>query len=468
MVLLFDGFDEADPQGGSDVVFNTAMQLLHQQLIKLPDTVRFIITTRPDGSGNNILAALQLTFPGLLKVQPSMLHAPAVSSTDGPGSLLAPASIDMSGATVSEGGKAPAGPALGVGDPADLTRTASMRVGAGGGVRAERVMLVTTLRDEVFPSLGLRAPSHPAHEAEDQAATLDTLYTCYSDIWDARTTSYSPQQAGQVRELLSVLLAAQEPLAMALLQRMGLAECVSLLPGYGVLFFESEHHLYMLHKSLADWLDQKQNSLNAHAVNVETGHTILARHLSLAAKGIGSMPGAYALKHLVRHLLLSDVHDEQDLQWTTATLDAVLGNFGFLEAVMRAGHGLLLVLDLTRNKLPSRFAKQVAQWLRALVSATQGVPADMAQRAKAEDRLGLLAAAAAKYEVDHAVWQAQQDFRTAPDRARTEAKHIEADALTRLAHAKQQQKELEGKPPGDESRTYNWPSHVAHLQVRGL
>ena len=49
-------------------------------------------------------------------------------------------------------------------------------------------------------------------------------------------------------------MAAQEPLSHSLLQQMGLADHLSALPGWGVLFYLANHHVYLLHKSLSDWL----------------------------------------------------------------------------------------------------------------------------------------------------------------------------------------------------------------------
>ena len=47
-----------------------------------------------------------------------------------------------------------------------------------------------------------------------------------------------------------VLMAAQEPLSHSTLQQMGVSSHLTSLPGWGCLFFEADHHVYMLHKSL--------------------------------------------------------------------------------------------------------------------------------------------------------------------------------------------------------------------------
>lgn len=41
---------------------------------------------------------------------------------------------------------------------------------------------------------------------------------------------------------------------MSLLHDMDLGPGLGLLPGWGVLFYERSHHMYVFHKSLPDWL----------------------------------------------------------------------------------------------------------------------------------------------------------------------------------------------------------------------
>ena len=45
-------------------------------------------------------------------------------------------------------------------------------------------------------------------------------------------------------------MAAQEPLSYSMLQQMGQAAHLEHLPGWGCLFYEAGHHIYLLHKSL--------------------------------------------------------------------------------------------------------------------------------------------------------------------------------------------------------------------------
>jgi hypothetical protein len=83
----------------------------------------------------------------------------------------------------------------------------------------------------------------------------EALYDAYRELFARQRESLC--QAGRLgwestRRLLSVLLAAREPLPHMLLQRLGLYNSQEHLPGWGVLFYEAEHHVHMLHKTLVD------------------------------------------------------------------------------------------------------------------------------------------------------------------------------------------------------------------------
>lgn len=81
------------------------------------------------------------------------------------------------------------------------------------------------------------------------APGLHNLYDAYLALFERG----SPIGGHRV-ELLEVLLAAREPLTLALLQAMGLEPHLTALPGWGTLFYAAEHRVYFLHKSLSDWL----------------------------------------------------------------------------------------------------------------------------------------------------------------------------------------------------------------------
>lgn len=98
-------------------------------------------------------------------------------------------------------------------------------------------------------------------------------------------------------------MAAQEPLSHSLLQQMGLADELHSLPGWGVLFYMADHHVYLLHKSLSDWLMDEGKSGKKHVVDVKKGHQFLGLHLikvwekcGRCGRGGGGMSGK---KHVV-------------------------------------------------------------------------------------------------------------------------------------------------------------------------
>lgn len=78
-------------------------------------------------------------------------------------------------------------------------------------------------------------------------AALPQLYAAYEAVFDRAP------MIGPSAELLQVLLAAQEPLPISFLQRMGFDETVlKALPGWGTLFYEAEHHVGL--GNHYDWL----------------------------------------------------------------------------------------------------------------------------------------------------------------------------------------------------------------------
>ena len=64
-----------------------------------------------------------------------------------------------------------------------------------------------------------------------------------------------------------------------MLQQLGLSAHLESLPGWGCLFYLAEHHVYLLHKSLSDWLLDARSS-GVHAVDVGAGHRVLGKSLS--------------------------------------------------------------------------------------------------------------------------------------------------------------------------------------------
>ena len=83
-------------------------------------------------------------------------------------------------------------------------------------------------------------------------------------------------------------MAAQEPLSSSMLQQMGLASSLTSLPGWGCLFYEADHYIYLLHKSLSDWLLDVRLSY-AHAVDVAKGHLLFGLHLLKDVHKVGGV-----------------------------------------------------------------------------------------------------------------------------------------------------------------------------------
>lgn len=168
--ILIDALDESDPleqqQAGSKKIFkpvaNRAMYVFSSLLIpKLPTTVRFIFTTRPDAMGYNIEKVLRRSFDNSIQLMnPSVLRV----------------SHDQEG----------------------------------------RVM--------VFDSI-IKGCSHISFGALPARPDLDDTYRAYTMVWD------DCKPSSEIKDLLNVIVAAQEPLTMRQLATMGMDSLLEDLPG---------------------------------------------------------------------------------------------------------------------------------------------------------------------------------------------------------------------------------------------
>eukprot|EP00854_Cymbomonas_tetramitiformis_P012468 gene12468-14732_t len=268
VVIMLDALDEADPaeqylpgfRGNVKACGNKTLQLLTRQLVQLGANVRFVITARPDAVCSQIEPLLGRVF--------------ADSVT-----LLQPEAL-RSEATAEHGGQ-----------------------GTG-------VMVYHTVAKECAV-LGISW-------GKDHADLRD-VYNAYRRVFVSALTGLSPEDRGGVLALLEALLAAQEPLAESSLQRMGLAGVLPRLPGWGCLFYVAEHHVYLLHKSLSDWLLQESQAEGAvvRALEVARGHERLGAFLSRHR----TSPSAYCLKYLLFHLASSRLPDGARRQLDEALLD---------------------------------------------------------------------------------------------------------------------------------------------------
>ena len=328
VVLLLDALDEADPpeqqradydrsSGCVAPAGNKALHLVIAHLSKLPPNFRLIVTTRPDAVLGDVMSTLSRTFGGsLCRVSPHELRLD---------SKMAQSQL---GRGEGDGG--------GGAEAASVVAAAEEEGAESAGATVEHNLVYDTVAAEC--GLGGAAP-RPA------APGLADVYAAYAAVFAA-----APPPAADAATLLATLVAAQEPLPLALLEQMGLGRHLGSLPGWGVLFYDSEHRVYTLHKSLIDWLHLEQDrpegqghGLGAWRASAGAGHAALARHLcehevapardSEAASGVeagGVEASDYALKYAAAHLCaavsLGDVA-------AAGMLDAALGNWPFLRQV---------------------------------------------------------------------------------------------------------------------------------------
>ncbi|PNH10193.1 WD repeat domain-containing protein [Tetrabaena socialis] len=377
VVLLIDALDEADPSvasslpdpggasgdggGGSghgaaasepgaprvEVCGNKIFQLLTRQLKSLPRCVRFILTARPDAVSGDLRALLDRSFSGgggVAYLTPRQLRGEPDGADDGGG----------------------AGSAGGGGGAAAAAADGSNAGGSG-------VLVYHTLVNECtakVPDAADALQSRAAAAAPAGPPALRDLHVAYGCIFTARMRRLKRAEGRAVHELLAVLLAAQEPLPHSLLHALGLGGALALLPGYPVTFFLDEHHVYTLHKSLADWLAEPAAS-GMHAADAAAGHARLAERLLSAVRGTAGGGGGgslseYALKYLVRHLVACG-----DL----SSLEALLRDYGFLAAVFAQGHGHGVIRDLLRAAQPTPGVADARRWLLARQHELVGVRA---------------------------------------------------------------------------------------------
>ncbi len=147
-------------------------------------------------------------------------------------------------------------------------------------------------------------------------------------------------------------MAAREPLQLSLLAGLGLDQALESLPGWGALLYEREYRVYTLHKSLHDWLSDKQAAGEFFA-DPRVGHATLGRYLFNAAHPLP----AYGAKYLVTHLLEAGREHLREL------LDQAVTDLDHLEAVCRVGHVFRLHAELAAEEDKSRAVADVVRWL---------------------------------------------------------------------------------------------------------
>ncbi len=119
---------------------------------------------------------------------------------------------------------------------------------------------------------------------------------------------------------------------------------------WGTLFFERNHHVYLLHKSLADWLLKSSSALELNSeaglllksVNVASGHDEIAALLSAAGPEAG-YGGHYGVRYLVRHLCSGTSED---------ALDAALAG-GFVPYLELAFREVIASIEISQDETKS-------------------------------------------------------------------------------------------------------------------
>ena len=314
VLLVIDALDEADPPeqqvegfaGNVKPCGNKTLQLLIRRLAHLPEGVRFVITTRSDAVCGQVKGVLARAFE----------------------------------------------------DSIAFVRPGQLRAETKGRPNMKGMMLYHTLVQEYASSaLALEGKLCP---------TMQDVYGAYERGFSASGTSI----LSDVRVVLEILLAAQEPLAQSMMQQMGLSSALKQLPGWGVLFFAQEHRVYMVHKSLSDWLHARQLKGQPGSLlqlDISMGHLSLAKQLSKSR----ASPSQYALKYLGLHLCAAVEHHA-----CKQILDAALDDWDFLVRVMKAKCGVYWTRAL--GGIPKDqhtiMSYETMRWLKLAVNILEGDP----------------------------------------------------------------------------------------------
>jgi hypothetical protein len=221
VVLLLDALDEADPpeeqlaaNGGPPacptICGNKALQLLVKHLARLPDCVRFVVTTRPEAAWGQVLRCLQRTFArgregggggtvlpvsSLLNVRETASAAEAGGRRSGSGKRSGNGGGDV------DGGSAACGSTQSCGDDG----------GGGTGSSSSHVGGVLLYHAVAAKAAELGCEACTA-SAATSAPTLEDVYGMYEYIFKTSYASLasSPDDLGKVEELVAVVMAAKE------------------------------------------------------------------------------------------------------------------------------------------------------------------------------------------------------------------------------------------------------------------
>ncbi len=323
-VLLVDALDEADPPAEQQADFdstkatvkacgNKLLSLLVGRLRRtLPNNVKIILTTRPDACCHGIKAVIDRAFKS---------HGGAVFLS-----------------------------------PGDVREFSSMTDVRQNPVANDGVLVYHAIVRDCVGSLLQALPPLVG------PPTIVSVYNLYHFIFDSKMSQLASSASKNVTDLLEMLLAGQEPLSRSFLEQLGVSRNdLEQLPGWGVLFYEADHHVFLVHKSLSDWLLLEENSLSTV---VGMGHRRLgAVLLSEACKASAtSQPSSYCLKYAVLHLCLAGPSCRE-------LLDNALSRWDFLRAAIKSGFGgrLIAALGAMPAEHRSRYATDTYRWLTCCI-----------------------------------------------------------------------------------------------------
>ena len=81
-----------------------------------------------------------------------------------------------------------------------------------------------------------------------------TLTQAYAKVFERLEAGEKKEERGSVVQLLAVLVAAREPLSPIQLHALGLAQLRAELPLWGMMFYERDMRVCVLHRSLHDYI----------------------------------------------------------------------------------------------------------------------------------------------------------------------------------------------------------------------
>ncbi|GAX76736.1 hypothetical protein CEUSTIGMA_g4183.t1 [Chlamydomonas eustigma] len=262
VIILVDGLEEADMQGGLE---NPLLMVLRELFPALPTFCRLVVTGRAEPDALHILQSLRNKFLPM-EISPYDL----LLRDD----LLVLLEVQLTGIL----------------DPHISIPEASAKIFKKAG---DNLVYIT------LALLGMH-DTH-AHE-EPHRWSLDdlnllpaNLSEAYAALFAGTFEKLSEQDSIEVVRLLQVLAAAREPLILTQVHAMGLARALSLLPGWGTLFYESSFKVHVFHKTLLDWLHSRdpldyhegamlQHTLHRHAapsaLMIDTAASLLGDDLN--------------------------------------------------------------------------------------------------------------------------------------------------------------------------------------------